>query len=311
MGRNDRLSGASRAPGALLGGVEAGGTKLICVIGRGPDAIDATTRIEVTDPATTLGAAIAFFRDEAAAGRAVDALGIASFGPLDLRRDSAGFGRITTTPKPGWSGTPMVRPFAEALGVPVGFDTDVNAAALAEGRWGAAQGLRTFIYLTVGTGIGGGAIAEGTVLHGLSHPEMGHVVVPRRAGDAFAGSCPFHGDCLEGMASGPALAARFGRRAETLGPDERKEAVAIAAHYLAAGIATLAYVLAPERIVVGGGVAALQGLIEAVNAALPARFAGYLPGGAAAGPGYVVPAALGGMAGPAGALLLAEGALAD
>jgi fructokinase len=173
-------------------------------------------RIEVRGPDETLAAAIDFFRSAVARGIRLEALGVGSFGPVELRPGHQGFGHITATPKPGWAGTDMVGPFAAALGVPVGFDTDVNAAALGEGRWGAARGLRSFVYLTLGTGIGGGAVVDGRLLHGLGHPEMGHVAVGRRVGDDFAGVCPFHGDCFEGMASGPALAARFGRRSDDL-----------------------------------------------------------------------------------------------
>ena len=196
----------------MYGGVEAGGTKFVCVIGTGPEDIVATTRLAVTDPAETIGAAIDFFRRAIDAGTRLDAIGLGSFGPVELRRGHRQYGSITTTPKAGWSDTPLVEPFAAEFGVPVGFDTDVNAAALAEGRWGAARGLRSFVYLTLGTGIGGGAVVDGQILRGLVHAEMGHVAVPRHRSDAFDGICPFHGDCLEGMASGPAIAARFGRR---------------------------------------------------------------------------------------------------
>lgn len=293
----------------MLGGVEAGGTKLICVLGTGPDAIVETARIEVAEPAATLEAAVGFFRDAVGRGIAIDAIGVGSFGPLELRREHPDFGRITATPKPGWAGTDMVRHFAEALGVPVGFDTDVNAAALAERRWGAARGLDAFVYLTLGTGIGGGAIVGGRVVRGLGHPEMGHVAVPRRRGDDFAGVCPFHGDCLEGMASGPSIEARFGRRAEALEGADRSAAAALVGFYVAAGIRSIAYVLAPERVVLGGGLAAMPGVVETVRAELAGQLAGYpgLPEHAAAG--FVTGVALGGMAGPLGTLILAEQAL--
>ncbi len=155
-----------------------------------------------------------------------------------------------------------------AFGVPVGFDTDVNAAALAEGRWGAARGLKSFVYLTLGTGIGGGAVIDGQILHGLGHSEMGHLAVPRHPDDAFAGVCPFHGDCLEGMASGPAVAARYGRRAEHLEGAERKAAAELVGSYVGAGIRSIVYALAPERIVIGGGLSALPGLAAAARAEL-------------------------------------------
>jgi fructokinase len=294
----------------MFGGVEGGGTKFVCVIGTGPDAILSTTRIEVTDPATTLAAAVRFFRDAVDGGVSLAAIGIASFGPVELRRGHLRYGSITNTPKPGWSRTDMIGPFAAALGVPVGFDMDVNAAALAEGRWGAARGLGSFVYLTVGTGIGGGAVSDGRLLPGLGHPEMGHVVVPRQPGDAFAGVCPFHGDCLEGMASGPAVAARFGRRAEALDDTDREAAVALVAWYLAAGMSSLIYALSPERIVVGGGLGSMPGLVPATRAELVARLGGYPGLPEHADPGFVVAAGLGGMAGPLGSLILAERAAA-
>ncbi len=290
----------------MLGGVEAGGTKVVCVIGTAPDDIVASTRIEVTDPATTLGAAVEFFAEAVRQGTRLDALGIGSFGPVELRSGHPRWGHITSTPKPGWSNTDIVGPFASALRIPIGFDTDVNAAALGESRWGAARGLDTFVYLTIGTGIGGGALVDGRLLHGLGHPEMGHVPVPRMDGDAFTGSCPFHGDCLEGMACGPAIAARFGSRAEELGADEQALAATLVAHYLAAGCRAFVYALAPERIIVGGGLSMLPGLFDLAGAALVKQLGGYpgLPEHAARG--FIVPAQLGQSAGPAGTLVLAE-----
>ena len=287
-------------------GLEAGGTKFVCVVGRGPDDIVASERIDVTDPASTIPRAIAFFQRTVAAGHPIDALGIASFGPVELRRGHPAYGSITVTPKPGWSGTDMVGPFRDGLAVPVAFDTDTNAAALAEGRWGAARDVRSYVYLTLGTGIGGGAVVDGRVLRGLVHPEMGHVSVPRRPGDTFSGSCPFHGDCLEGMASGPALAARFGRRAETFDAATRDEAVEVVADYLGAALRDLVFTLAPERIVLGGGLTQLPGLVVRVRRAFARNVANYPALPEHQDPGFVVPAGLGQQAGPAGALLLAE-----
>jgi fructokinase len=288
------------------GGVEAGGTKLVCVIGTPPDGIVATHRIDVSDPSTTLHEAVAFFQQAAATGTRIDALGIASFGPVELRDGHPRYGQITVTPKPGWSGTDMVGPFRDALGVPIAFDTDVNAAALAEGRWGAAQGLRSFVYLTLGTGIGGGAVIDGRAVGGLVHPEMGHVPVPRRPRDAFGGVCPFHGDCLEGMASGPAIAARFGRRAEELEGDEVAAAAEVVAYYLASALRGIVFTLAPERIVLGGGLSQVPGLVVRTRRALARQLANYPALVEHQDARFVVPAALGQSAGPAGALLLAE-----
>jgi fructokinase len=293
----------------MFGGVEAGGTKFVCVIGTGPGEIVETLRLEVTGPAEMLESAIDFFRRAVASGTRLDAIGIGSFGPVELRRGHPQYGSITTTPKPGWSGTQLVGPFAEAFGVPVGFDTDVNAAALAEGRWGAARGLKSFVYVTLGTGIGGGAVIDGRILHGLGHSEMGHFAVRRHPGDDFAGVCPFHGDCLEGMASGPAIAARFGRRAEHLDEGDRAAAAELVGFYLAAGVRSIIYALAPARIVVGGGLSVLPGLTAAAQAELHRQLAGY-PGLPEHGqPDFITLAHLGGQAGPAGTLILAEHAV--
>ena len=290
----------------MFGGIEAGGTKFVCVIGTGPDDIAETLRIDVGGPGETLDAALAFFRQATASGIRLDAIGIASFGPLELRTGKPLYGSITTTPKPGWSNSDMVGPFVAALGLPVGFDTDVNAAALAEGRWGAARGLGSWVYLTLGTGIGGGAVVDHRLIHGLGHPEMGHIAVIRRRGDLFDGTCPFHGDCFEGLASGPAVAARFGRRAEHLQGAERDAAVELVGFYLAAGARTLAYALAPERFVVGGGLGSMPGVVDSARGALRDQLGGY-PGLAEhVADAFLVPAELGGMAGPAGALILAE-----
>ena len=295
----------------MLGGVEAGGTKVVCLIGKGPDTVVARTWIEVSDPATTLAAAVDFFREVVDGEVRLAAIGIGSFGPVELRRGHPQYGFITNTPKPGWSTTDMIGPFAAALGVPVGFDSDVNAAALAEGRWGAARGLGSFAYLTVGTGIGGGGVVDGRLLRGLGHPEMGHVPVRRKPGDLFSGVCPFHGDCLEGMASGPAVAARFGRRAEELDGTDRDSAVALLAWYLASGVSSLVYSLAPERVVVGGGLGSMPGLVVATRVALVDRLGGYPGLQEHEDHGFVVPAELGGMAGPLGTLILAERAAAE
>ena len=293
----------------MFGGLEAGGTKFVCVIGTGPDDILETARIEVAGPGETLEAALGFFQRAVASGSRLHALGIGSFGPVELRPAHPRYGSITTTPKPGWSGTDMVGPFAAALGIPVGFDTDVDAAALGEGRWGAARGLDSFVYLTLGTGVGGGAVVDGRVVHGLGHPEMGHVAVPRHPADGFAGICPFHGDCFEGMASGPAVAARFGRRAEHLAGAEQAAAADLVGFYLAAGVRSIVYAVAPERVVVGGGLSTLPGVITAARVELRRQLNDY-PGLPEHGDeGFLVPAGLGGMAGPAGTLILAEQAL--
>jgi fructokinase len=287
----------------LLGAVEAGGTKVVCAVGRGPDDFVDQTRIDTTHPTTTIAAIVDFFRPHRAS---LAAVGVASFGPVELRAGRADYGSVTVTPKRGWSRTSLVRPLEAALDVPVGFDTDVNGAALGEGRWGAARGLDTYVYLTLGTGVGGGAVAGGEVVHGLVHPEMGHVSVRRLPGDGFAGVCPFHGDCLEGMASGPALEARWGGPAPDLEGDTLAKAVSVEAHYLAEGLRTIVYVLAPERIVVGGGVSGLSGLFEATRESLRLSLGGYPGLQEHHDDAFVSPAGLGDRAGVAGAFVLAE-----
>jgi fructokinase len=291
---------------ARLGAVEVGGTKILCLVGSDPDHIVAQIRIPTGKPAETLARVLAFFQREVSSGGPLAAIGIASFGPLELRRSHPQYGFITPSPKPGWAYVDMVGPFQRALGVPVGFDTDVNAAALGEGRWGAARGLDTFVYLTVGTGIGAGAVVGGQLIHGLGHPEMGHLSVPRQPGDHFAGHCPFHGTCWEGMASGAAIAARWGRPAEQLDGVKLRAAVHLEAAYLAAGLRNIVYAIAPQRIMIGGGVTRLPGLFPLVRATLREALAGYPRLGEHAADDFIIPPVLGPLAGPAGALVLAH-----
>ncbi len=246
---------------AMFGGIEAGGTKFVLGIGTGPQDVVARTIIPTTTPAETIGAAKAWFATQPK----VKALGIASFGPVQLDASAANWGNITQTTKPGWSETDFARYMGTALGVPVGFDTDVNGAALGEARWGAAQGCSTAVYVTIGTGIGGGGIVDGKPLHGLGHPEMGHVLPQLHPADAdFAGICPFHGRCFEGLASGPAIKARWGQSLSELPADH--EAHAIIAWYLGQFVTTLQAILAPQRIILGGGVMNAPGLIDRVRA---------------------------------------------
>ncbi len=284
------------------GGIEAGGTKFVCAVGTGPDDITGRTRIPTTSPRETLTAVSDYFSSQA-----VDAVGIATFGPVEIRRHHPRFGHITTTPKPGWQGVDVVGAVRTMVDVPIGLDTDVGAAALAEARWGAGTGLGTVLYVTVGTGLGGGVAIDGRPVGGLGHPEMGHVSVARLPGDEFPGVCPFHGDCLEGMASGTAMQRRWGRPADRLGAD-LAEALAVESHYLAAGFRQFVYTLAPDVIVLGGGVSRLPGLHGAVNARLVEVMGGYAvqPEHEA---GFVVSPGLGDDAGIAGALALAHLAL--
>lgn len=291
----------------LLAGVELGGTKCICILGRGPGDVRETVEIATAAPDETLPAIAAVL----AGWSGFAALGIASFGPLQLDGGAPDWGSILSTPKPGWAGVALARRLAGGLAVPLGFDTDVAGAALAEGRWGATRGLASHAYVTVGTGIGVGIVVAGRSVAGLGHPEAGHMRVPRAAGDGWPGSCPLHGDCVEGLASGGAIAARAGADIATLAPDD--PAWAPAAHAIAAMLHNLVLTTAPERIVIGGGVPGRQPqLLPLIRRRLVESLAGYAQGAriAAAVDGFVVPPTLGGRAGPLGAIALAADALA-
>ncbi len=298
---------ASQTPipsGPLYGALEAGGTKWVCAVGAGPDDIRATTRFATTTPDATIAQAIAFFRPYQAE---LTAIGIGSFGPLDPDPASPTFGYITDTPKPGWAHTDLAGAMRRALGAPIAFDTDVNAAALGEYQWGAAQRLDSLIYVTVGTGLGGGGMVHGRLIHGLLHPEMGHIRVPHDwATDPFPGTCPFHGDCLEGLASGPALEARWGQRGETLPADH--PAWALEAHYLAHGMVSMICMLSPQRIILGGGVMSQSHLFPRIRHMVQQLLNGYIRAPALLDgvDTYIVPPALGDRAGVFGAMALAQ-----
>ena len=287
---------------ALYGGMEAGGTKFACAVGTSPDDIRASARFATRSPGETLAEAVAFFR---AQPERIAAVGIGSFGPIDPRIGSPTYGQITSTPKKGWAYTSIVDEIGQCLGVPVAFDTDVNAAALAEHTWGVARGKNTFLYLTVGTGIGGGAIVHGHRLHGALHPEMGHVFVPRAPGDVFAGCCPYHGDCLEGMASGPAIAARWGQPGASLPPAH--PAWQLEAHYLGLAIIGFILALAPECVILGGGVMKQQQLFPMIRATVQRRLNDYykVPAITQSIATFIVPPALGDDAGVLGGIALA------
>jgi fructokinase len=289
---------------ALYGAIEAGGTKFVCAVGSSPTDLRAQARFPTTTPQETLARCLEFFR----AQPPVEAVGVGCFGPLELRSGAPRYGHVTSTPKLGWQNADVVGPLREGLAVPVAFDTDVNAAVLGEARWGAAQGLDTAIYITIGTGIGGGALVGGQLAHGLLHPEMGHLLVPREPDDsAFAGGCPFHGGrCWEGLASGPALEQRWGRPAETLPGDH--PAWDLEARYIASALSSLVLVLSPERVILGGGVMQVSALFPLIRQHLERSLAGYvqhelLSEGIER---YVVPPGLGTKSGVAGGLALAE-----
>jgi fructokinase len=265
----------------------------------------ASARFPTEAPGTTLaalGEQLDAWQDEH--GR-VEAIGIASFGPVGLDRTRPDYGRITSTPKPGWQQVDLVGHFAARFTVPIGFDTDVAGAAIAEHRWGAGQGDRVLVYLTVGTGVGGGVLVDGKPVHGLIHPELGHIRVRRAPGDAFAGVCPFHGDCLEGLVSGPAIAARAGIPGERIGDDDPVWDKIVGE--MAEAIAALMLTLSPQRILIGGGVfQKREGLFDRLRVRTTDLLGGYLAGiGAGELADIVVPPGLGDMAGPLGAVALA------
>ena len=296
----------------MKAGIEAGGTKFVCGIGTGPRDLHDVVTFPTTTPDETLERVEEFLQghvgtEPACCGQAIDAIGIACFGPLDLRRSSSAFGSITSTPKPGWQGTALLQRVSAAFGLPVGIDTDVNGAALGEYRWGANSGTAVSAYVTVGTGVGGGIVVDGKPIHGLLHPEVGHILVRRHSDDTYGGHCPFHRDCVEGLAAGPAIEGRWGRRGEALG-DLTDEAVEIIAFYISQLAATMTYVASPERIALGGGVMKMAGLLDAVRAQTQAAF-----GGALSSPAltdglvtFLVSPELGDRAGVLGAIALAD-----
>jgi fructokinase len=288
---------------SLWGGIEVGGTTFVCAVaGDDGELLDETT-FPTTVPDQTIEKAIKFLQGQGD----LAAIGISCFGPVDLDPDSPTYGTITTTPKPDWANTDIVGRIRQALDVPVGFDTDVNGAALGEHRWGAAQGLDTFVYLTIGTGIGGGGMINGQLMHGLVHPEMGHMRLPHDFDrDPFAGGCPFHGDCLEGLANGPAIKDRWEQRPETLPPAH--PAWALEAHYIALGIVNLVCILSPQRVILGGGVMQQAQLFPMIRSEVQQLLNGYVKAEAILErvDAYIVPPALGDHAGVKGAIALAQ-----
>ncbi|MCE1253575.1 MAG: ROK family protein [Anaerolineae bacterium] len=293
----------------LYGAIEAGGTKMVCMVAGGPDEIIAETRFPTTTPAETIGRMLAFFNEQMKSHQLL-ALGIGSFGPLDLNPASPTYGYITTTPKPGWQQTDLIGRLKEELKLPVIIDTDVNAAALGEFTWGAGQGKDPFIYYTIGTGIGMGVRANGGLVHGLTHPEGGHMVMkrdPQR--DPFEGFCPYHGDCFEGLASGPAMNKRWGQKAETLPLDH--PAWALEASYIAQSVSNMVLTLSPQRIVLGGGVMQQEQLFPLVRREVQSMLNGYVQSPVIMEfiDDYIVPPALGNQAGVLGSIALAMQAL--
>jgi fructokinase len=290
----------------VYAGIETGGSKFVCAVGTGPDDL-VTAQFATTSPDETIGKAVDFIKDHSRL-KQIAAVGVASFGPLDLDQGSPTYGYITTTPKDSWSNIDIYGKTRSRLEVPVAIDTDVNGASLGEQVWGAAKGLDTFIYLTIGTGIGGGGMINSRLMHGLLHPEMGHMRIPHDwQNDPYGGCCPFHGDCLEGLASGRAMGLRWGQSPENLPPDHpawETEAV-----YLALAVANLICIMSPQRIVIGGGVMKNPGLMSAVRRKAHRLLNGYVRSEAITKDidRYVVSPVLGKLAGVVGALELAKG----
>jgi len=289
----------------LYGGVETGGTWCVCALGTGPDDVRARTQFPTTSPEETLERIVEFFRGQPSP----EALGVGSFGPVDLDRDSPMWGHVTTTPKPGWQRAPVATVLRDRLNVPVVFDTDVNAAAVGEHRWGAGQGHASVCYLTVGTGIGAGLIINGKPVHGLVHPEVGHLRIPHDTGrDPFRGNCPVHGDCWEGLASGPAMAARWGNPPSELVDDH--PGWPLEAEYVAHGILSIVCVASPHRVIAGGGVLQRPRLLPMIRDRPRDVLGGYLdtPMLGVDIEDYLVAPALGDDAGVLGAIALAQAA---
>ncbi|MGP4079092.1 ROK family protein [Pseudalkalibacillus sp. R45] len=253
----------------MYGSIEAGGTKFVCGIGNENGEILEEITIPTTTPEETLSQVVEFFK-----GKEIEALGIGSFGPVDLNPDNPTYGFITTTPKKHWSNADLVGEMKKHFDVPIGFDTDVNAAALGEMEWGAARGLDSCLYMTVGTGIGVGAISEGRIVHGMLHPEMGHIRVRRHEEDAYEGGCPFHGDCLEGLAAGPAIEARWGQKGIELA--DKMEVWELEAFYIAQALVNYILVLSPKRLILGGGVMKQKHLFPLVREQVVKLLNGYI-----------------------------------
>jgi fructokinase len=309
------MNNASQTP--LFGAIEAGGTKFICAIGHGPGAglLDRAQFSTADDPLRLMSEVTNWFAKNQNTHGPLSAIGVASFGPVDLDESSKSHGFITNTPKPGWRNADILGPLRRAFpNVEIGFDTDVNGAALGEHRWGAAQGVEDFIYITVGTGIGGGGMVQGKLMHGLVHPEMGHISMPRLDGDDFLGTCPFHGRCWEGLCSGPAIAKRAGMPAEQIPPDHPAWGFTI--QYMAHAIATITCVLSPKRIIVGGSVRKAgqlgeEAFFQAVRSAFLNVLAGYVDSPMLKQDKisqFIVPPLLGDDAGVCGAIALAQAA---
>ncbi len=294
------------SPDTLYGAIEAGGTKFMCAVGSGPGHIVREARIPTTNPDETLEQVVGFFRPFVQ-DKSIASVGIACFGPVDLDPRSPTFGYITSTPKPGWRNTSVAPRIQRELGIAVAFDTDVGGAALGEYTWGAGRGHDPVLYLTIGTGIGGGIIIDGTSLKGLVHPEMGHIFVPHdRSRDPFPGACPFHGDCLEGLAAGPAIEKRFGRPGTDLA--DQDPYWRLEAHYIALAVENFVLNFSPRKVVLGGGIMQRQFLFGLIRPEVKQLLNGYVQSPALLDhmDEYIVPPGLGTQSGILGAIALAK-----
>jgi len=286
----------------MLGGIEAGGTKFVCAVGDEKGNIVDRIQVPTTTPDEMIPKVIEFLKKYP-----IEAIGIGSFGPIDVNRESLTYGHITSTPKPGWKDYPFVQGFEDEFGVPIGFNTDVNAAALGEATFGAAKGLDSCLYITVGTGIGAGALVQGQMLEGHSHPEMGHILVRRHPEDPYQGRCPYHGDCLEGLAAGPAIEERWGQKGIEL--VDRNEVWELEGYYIAQALMQYMLILSPKKIILGGGVMNQKQVFPSIYQHLKEFLCDYVSLPKLTD--YIVSPGLGNDAGITGALLLANQALTE
>ena len=288
-----------------LGALEAGGTKMVCAIGDETGKIFEQISIPTRTPEDTIPEIIDYFQKAQ-----IEALGIGCFGPIDPDRQSATYGYITSTPKLAWANFNIVNAFEKALNCPVGFDTDVNGSVLGEVTFGQAKGKSCVVYVTIGTGVGAGIYIEGKLLHGMLHPEAGHVMIQRREGDNYQGKCPYHGTCLEGMAAGPAVEERWGRKAVEL--KDRKEVWDLEAYYIAQALTGYILTLSPEMIILGGGIMHREKLFLMIRDYVKEMLGGYIKTEELENmENYIVPASLNDDQGIMGALELGKRALAE
>lgn len=288
-----------------LGAIEAGGTKFVVCVGDENGNVLKRTSFPTRDPQQTMNDVFDFFDQES-----VEAIGVGSFGPIDPDKNSPTYGYITTTPKPGWANFNIVGVLKERYNIPIGFDTDVNGACLGELYFGSAKGLDSALYMTIGTGIGCGAIVEGNLVHGMLHPEMGHIPLTVREDDPYEGKCPFHGRCFEGLASGPAIEQRWGVKGQDLDKDHK--AWDLEAYYIAQAIANYVLIISPKKIIIGGGVAKQIQMFPMIQKYLREFLNGYIAKDEILTDkinDYIVSPELGDNAGVVGALALAKQAL--